>query len=155
VTAPTSDITDHVRPPITFVLAPARERERLLLGAAASLHLALSTIGVAEAGALAHASHAPLVDLGLALVCVAFFVRGRRAVSFAPLVPMGTHLAVADGWLTAPRNALELGAWAIASGFAVLGASVAYSVRTRASASPSASADDPDLADAPAATGTS
>ena len=111
--------------PIVFAASPIVAQRRLALGAIALGYLALVTWG----GDGLLSTHHAVIDAGLVVVSLGLVVQ-RRA--FGPLAPIGlaaTHLAIVEEVVVPPRSALELGVWAIATGFAMLGLSVMASVR--------------------------
>jgi hypothetical protein len=113
--------------PIVFVRAETDAQLRLTLGALALTHVGLTGLASESAPSLL-ATHELLLDVGLAFLTLALLVRTRRAWSLTPLALGLVHLAVVEGWLVWPHDALELGVWAISLGFSTLGISVALSV---------------------------
>lgn len=111
-----------------FALAPAPERERLLLGAATALHLAawsaLSPHGIPHA-------HVAGLDVALVALVLATVARSRRWTSTLPAIGIVADLLVETGWLRVPRGPGEAAAWALASGFVLLAAGVAVTLRPR------------------------
>jgi hypothetical protein len=108
-----------------FVRTSIEGQRRLTLGAIALGYLGLTTVG---ADGL-FSTHHLVVDAGLVALCVGLFARRRSLVSLAPIGVGAVHLAIVEEALVAPRTTLEVGVWAIASGFAMLGVSVAAHVR--------------------------
>lgn len=127
----TGDASAAVEPPserTVFTPAPAAERDRLLLGAAASLHLAAWS--ALSPGALP-TTHVLWLDAILVAVAVATLVRTRRWTSLIPVLVVGGGALAEVGALRTPRSAGELGAWALVTGFLSLGAGVRVSLRSR------------------------
>ncbi len=124
------DRTTLAASPIVFVRRSIEAQRRLALGAIALGYLGLTTVG---ADGL-FSTHHVVVDAGLLVLCLGLFARRRSFVSLAPIGLGAVHLAIVEEALVAPRTTLELGVWAIASGFAMLGVSIAASVRLGARA---------------------
>ncbi len=116
---------------LSFARARPAALRRLLLGAAWSVHLALWTAGWSGGP---WPEHVLVLDLALVLACAAAAWRLRRALFAPPVLVTAAHLAVAAGWVGAPRTALEWGVAAIGLGFAALATALAASWRWRPSA---------------------
>jgi hypothetical protein len=121
--------------PTVFVASLPEARLRLGLGALALGHLGVTGLVTDGPTSLLSTHHAAL-DVALALVTLALLVWTRRAWTLAPLALGLVHLSVVEGWLLWPRDALELGVWAISLGFSTLGISIALSVRAGAGRDP-------------------
>jgi hypothetical protein len=104
---------------VAFVRAPARERERLLVGAGACVYLSVWTFTAPH-----WPSHVWPLDLGLVIACVLAAWRLRRALPLAPIVVTYAHFAIELGWIVAPRGTMQWGLASIALGFAMLGGSL-------------------------------
>ena len=120
--------SDPVPSRVDFGLAPAAIRRRLLTGALAATYLSLWTLG--WGGGSLPAPMIPL-EVGLAVVVVFSWVRLGAREPLAVLLAVAGHRAVVAGWM--PDTRLEWGLASVASGFALLFASLgaAYWLRPR------------------------
>jgi hypothetical protein len=125
---------------LAFTFADAAAMQRLLLGAATSLHLAVWT---ASTPATFWLAHLPLLDLALVVACANALWARRSWTPFAPVLAIGTHLAMQREWLTAPDDAAELGIWSITLGFVALGLALFVSWRAQRAAIDAPSEDAP------------
>lgn len=119
------DVTTLAAAPIVFTRASAQAQQRLVLGVIALGYLGVATWGADTLFSVHHAA----ADVGLVALCLGLFAHRRSITRLAPIGVGVVHVAIVEELLVAPRDALELGVWAIATGFAVLGLSVATSVR--------------------------
>lgn len=119
------DVTSLAAQPIVFAHASIEAQRRIAVGAIALGYLGLTTWG----GDTLLSTHHTMVDAGLVILCVGLFGWRRSLGRLAPIGVGVVHVAIVEEVLVPPRDALELGVWAIASGFAMLGVSVAASVR--------------------------
>lgn len=128
------DVTLLAATPISFGRPRLESQRRAAIGVVALAYLGLTTWGADTV----FSTHHVVVDVGLVVLCAGLFARRRAIASLAPVGVGVLHLAIVEDVLAPPRDALELGVWAIASGFAMLGLSVAAHVRL---ARPTASTD--------------
>ena len=126
--SPGAEIAADAMPCTSFGSADPAARERLLLGSIASLHLAAWT--TLSPGGL-WCPHLLVLDGPLVIGCVIAAWRLRRWQPIVPLAPLGAHLVVQLGWVTAPRGAAQWGIGSIALGFALLGAGLVASWRAQ------------------------
>jgi hypothetical protein len=121
--APTQlvDVVPSLAEP-TFAWAERAERERWLLGALAMAHLAAWTSLVAFEPRMPHLAW---LDLLLVATCFAWASSRRSPRLVLPLAPVGLHWLLQSGTVVPPRTIIEHGVWAIATGFALLFASLA------------------------------
>ncbi|AKF03232.1 hypothetical protein DB32_000381 [Sandaracinus amylolyticus] len=111
---------------VGFAPAPQIARRRLLVGALASVYLALWTFDHHVRGL---PPHELVLDVALAVLCVIAARRWRAWTPLAPIALTSAHAAVERGWLVAPRGSFEWGAASIALGFALLAAGLAQAAR--------------------------
>ncbi|MBN8616794.1 MAG: hypothetical protein J0L92_39790 [Deltaproteobacteria bacterium] len=119
------DVTTLAAHPIVFTRASLDTQRRVVIGAIGLAYLCLTTWGADTI----FSTHHVVVDVGLVVLCAGLFARRRTIAALAPIGLGAVHLAIVEEALVPPRSALELGVWAIASGFAMLGLSVAAHVR--------------------------
>lgn len=125
---PVAEITADAMPGTSFGPADRAARERLLVGAISSLHLAAWTT-LAPGGLWC--PHLLVLDGPLVIGCAIAAWRLRSWQPIVPLAPLGAHLVVQLGWVTAPRGVAQWGMASIALGFAMLGAGLAASWRAQ------------------------
>jgi len=109
---------------VSFRVASADERKRLLAGAVVGLYLSVWTAGWAGGS---WPEHILLLDALLTLICATSFWKWRMRIAFVPLLATYAHLSVQTGFLTVPQSTLAWGATAVGAGFVLLAGSLATS----------------------------